>query len=213
MSAVPVPAVVVAGTSDLPSSVAFIFSAEAGPAKATAAPSASVASMVLVMVLSLLTSAMFVSLTTARFRIYSRKRPQRRKIFGQTEARAGPALALNITYTSHTSHKPPGHDGSVNAATNSPCRRFGRRCGLWRLLVADRAADRVGGHRARLHAQPCERTDHLQRRGMFLLPRRPRPARSIKVGRRTCHPLAIRHLLRPEYLARPRRRYRAMDRA
>src|ERR1700744_2702003 len=55
MSAVPVPAEVFGGTSDLPSRVAFIFSAKAGPAKAM--PSASVASMVLVfMVLSRLTS-------------------------------------------------------------------------------------------------------------------------------------------------------------
>src|SRR5262245_49830360 len=57
MSAVPVAALVTGGTSDLPSSVAFILSAKAGPAKATAAPNASVASMVLVMGLSLLSSA------------------------------------------------------------------------------------------------------------------------------------------------------------
>src|SRR5438270_9498457 len=144
-----------------------------------------------------------VSLTTARFRIYSRKRPQRRKIFGQTEARAGPALALNVTGHKHASYKPPGHDGSVNAATNSLGCRRGWRCGLWRLLVADRAADRVGGHGARLHAKPCERTGRLQCRGMFLLPRGAQPARSIKAGRRTCYPLAIWHLLRSEYFARP----------
>ena len=96
------------------------------------------------------------------------------------------------------------------AGLSPPANRLG---GLWRLLVADRAADRVGGHRARLHAKPCERTGRLQCRGMFLLPRCAQPARSIKAGRRTCHPLAIRHLLRSEYFARPRRRYRAMDRA
>src|SRR5699024_12531492 len=57
MSAVPVPALVVAGTSDLPSSFAVSFSAKAGPARATAAPSVSVASKVLFgMVLSPLTS-------------------------------------------------------------------------------------------------------------------------------------------------------------
>src|ERR1700737_1690002 len=58
MSAVPLPALVLAGTWDLPSSVALIFSAKAGPAKATVAPSASVTSMVLVfdMVVSLLAS-------------------------------------------------------------------------------------------------------------------------------------------------------------
>src|SRR5882724_5154503 len=47
MSAVPVAALVLGGTWALPSSVAFIFSAKAGPAKAIAAPSASVTSMVL----------------------------------------------------------------------------------------------------------------------------------------------------------------------
>src|SRR5436309_6295481 len=47
MSAVPVPALAFGGTSALPSSVAFILSAKAGPANATAAANASVASMVL----------------------------------------------------------------------------------------------------------------------------------------------------------------------
>src|SRR5947209_19552267 len=58
MSAVPFPALVLGGTSCLPSRVAFILSAKAGPAKATAAPMASVASVTLVfdMVLSLWTS-------------------------------------------------------------------------------------------------------------------------------------------------------------
>src|SRR5215210_8079583 len=62
MSAVPFAALVFGGTSDLPSSVAFILSAKAGPANAKVAPSASVASMVLVfdMVLSLLTSSLVV---------------------------------------------------------------------------------------------------------------------------------------------------------
>jgi len=55
-SVAPLPALVVA--ADLPSSAAFILSAKAGPAKATAAPSASVASMVFFdMVFSLLTSS------------------------------------------------------------------------------------------------------------------------------------------------------------
>jgi hypothetical protein len=43
-----VPALVLGGTSDLLSRVTFIFSAHAGPAKATVAPSASVASTILV---------------------------------------------------------------------------------------------------------------------------------------------------------------------
>src|SRR6266487_793945 len=47
MSAVPLAALVLGGTWALPSIVAFIFSARAGPAKAIAAPSASVTSMVL----------------------------------------------------------------------------------------------------------------------------------------------------------------------
>src|SRR5262249_2733089 len=53
MSAVPLPALVLAGTSDLPSSDALYLSAKAGPEKATAAANASVAYVVLVMVLSL----------------------------------------------------------------------------------------------------------------------------------------------------------------
>src|SRR2546421_9672681 len=83
MSAVPLPALVFAGTSDLPSSVAFIFSAKAGPANAIAAPSASVASMVLFdMVFSLLTSNVGVSFKTTTFRIYSRNGVERRKFHG-----------------------------------------------------------------------------------------------------------------------------------
>src|ERR1700730_16412096 len=59
MSALPLAGLAFGGTSDLPSSVAFIFSAKAGPAKAMVAPSASVASVVLVfdMVFSLLASS------------------------------------------------------------------------------------------------------------------------------------------------------------
>src|SRR4029450_4182358 len=47
MPAVPVAALVLGGTCALPSSAAFILSAKAGPAKAIAAPSVSVTSMVL----------------------------------------------------------------------------------------------------------------------------------------------------------------------
>src|SRR6267142_475390 len=81
MSALPVAVLVLGGTSDLPSRVAFIFSAKAGPARATVAPSASVASMVLVfdMVLSLLASDDGASLTTTRLRFYSRRWLQRLK--------------------------------------------------------------------------------------------------------------------------------------
>src|ERR1700690_4249919 len=48
MSAAPLPVLALAGTSEGPLRVAFSFSAKAGAAKATVAPSASVASMVLV---------------------------------------------------------------------------------------------------------------------------------------------------------------------
>src|SRR6266436_9799843 len=88
MSALPVAVLVLGGTSDLPSRVAFIFSAKAGPAKATVAPSASVASMVLVfdMVFSLLTSSDGVSLKTMGFRTYSRNRFKGCQIFRQPRA-------------------------------------------------------------------------------------------------------------------------------
>src|SRR5437868_10360809 len=67
-SAVPLPALVFGGTSDLLSSVAFILSAaRAGPAKAIAAPSASVASMVLVIG----SLPVVLSLKTARIQVYS----------------------------------------------------------------------------------------------------------------------------------------------
>src|SRR5579871_3068847 len=53
MSAVPVAALAFGGTSLLPSSVAFIFSANTGPVSSAAAPNANTANMVLVMALSL----------------------------------------------------------------------------------------------------------------------------------------------------------------
>src|ERR1700736_6500900 len=100
MSAVPVPVVVAAGTSDLPSSVAFIFCAKAGPAKATVAPSASVASMVLVfdMVFSLLASSHGVSFKTIRFGIYSRKPPKRLKFWRQSTAEFAVILATAMRW-------------------------------------------------------------------------------------------------------------------
>src|SRR6266852_6871792 len=98
MSAVPLPAVVTAGTSEAPESVAFILSAKAGPAKATVAPSASVASMVLVfgMVLSLLASSDGVGFKTMRFRFYSRNRPKRPKFFRQSVAGIAAGLAIKF---------------------------------------------------------------------------------------------------------------------
>jgi hypothetical protein len=78
------PALVTAGTSALPSSVAFIFSAKAGPAKATVTPIASVASMVLVfdMVFSLLASSDGATFKTLGFRFYSRNELNRFKFSG-----------------------------------------------------------------------------------------------------------------------------------
>src|ERR1700709_149915 len=95
MSAVPVPAEVLAGTSDLPSRAAFILSAKAGPAKASVAASASEASTVFFdMVFSLLTSRDGVKLETVGFRIYSRKRLKRRQIFRQLMAGITAILAM-----------------------------------------------------------------------------------------------------------------------
>src|SRR5882724_2625120 len=96
MSAVPVPVLVVGGTSDLPSSLIVILSAKAGPAKANAAPSASVASMILVfdMVLSLWAPTGGASFKTARLRSYSRTWPYWREIFKHRMARTAGILAV-----------------------------------------------------------------------------------------------------------------------
>src|ERR1700691_3257043 len=96
MSAVPLPALVLAGTSEAPSRVAFIFSAKAGPANATAVPSASVASTILVfdMVLSLWALVDGANFKTAGFRSYSRRRPVSREIFKQLMARPAAILAV-----------------------------------------------------------------------------------------------------------------------
>src|SRR5260370_32828158 len=97
MSAVPLAAVVVGGTSALPSSVAFIFSAKAGPAKAIAAPSAIVASMVLFdMVFSLLTSNDGVSFKTTPFRIYSRNGAERAKFPASLWRKVRPYYPLDL---------------------------------------------------------------------------------------------------------------------
>src|SRR5258708_28795465 len=101
MSAAPLPAVVVGGTSEAPSSVAFILSAKAGPAKAAVAPSASVASTVLVfdMVLSLLAQSEGASFKTTRFRFYSRNRPKRPEFFKQSMAGIAALLAIKFRRT------------------------------------------------------------------------------------------------------------------
>src|ERR1700730_7884508 len=101
MSAVPLPALVLAGTSDALSRVAFIFSAKAGPAKAIAAPSASVASTVLVfdIGLSLLASSHGASLKTTRFRFYSRKWLKRLEFFERSMAGTHAILAVRLKWT------------------------------------------------------------------------------------------------------------------
>src|ERR1700755_1383954 len=97
MSAVPLPALVLAGTSDLPSSVALNLSAKAGPENATAAAKASVAYMVLVMVVSLpVDISDGAKFTTKRSRLYSRNRPLRRNIF--CHPMAGAVQRLIIRY-------------------------------------------------------------------------------------------------------------------
>jgi hypothetical protein len=62
------------------------------------APSASVASMVLVfdMVLSLLASSDGVSFKTMRFRFYSRKPPKRLEFFKQSRAGTAAMLAVRL---------------------------------------------------------------------------------------------------------------------
>jgi hypothetical protein len=76
---VPVAALVLGGTWALPSSAAFILSAKAGPAKAIAAPSVSVTSMVLFDMAFL---PVDVSLKTTIFRIYSRNADNAQKFRG-----------------------------------------------------------------------------------------------------------------------------------
>src|ERR1700730_15457508 len=101
MSAVPLPALVLAGPSAAPSRVAFIFSAKAGPAKAIAAPSASVASMVLVFDIgfSLLASCDGASLKTTRFRFYSQKPLKRLEFFKRSMAGTHAILTVRLKWT------------------------------------------------------------------------------------------------------------------
>src|SRR5580700_9020617 len=116
-----------------------IFSAKAGPVKATAAPSASVASMILVfdMVLSLWTSIDGADLHNSWFSI----------LFPY---KAFLARNFQATYRSnrwHTSREVERIiDGPVNAATNLATKFtwviYGRRHWLCSLLVADGAPGR-----------------------------------------------------------------------
>src|ERR1700733_11988606 len=110
MSAVPLPALVLGGTSDLPSRVAFILSAaKADPAKATAAPSASVASVILVldMVFSLLVS------------IWNNRISDLFPDSARTRLNLIRAIAGILLHTGNSGL--PGDDGLVRAETIFPC--------------------------------------------------------------------------------------------
>src|SRR6476646_8514421 len=103
MSAVPVAALVLGGTSALPSSVAFILSAKAGPANANVAANASDASVVLLdmiflldMAFSLLTANDGVRFKTAFFRIYSRKGRRTRQISWKPFDESAAILSLRV---------------------------------------------------------------------------------------------------------------------
>src|SRR5882757_9489138 len=91
-------------------------------------------------------------------------------------------------------------DGPVNAATNSPSCRHCRRRWLYDFLVADDPGGYPVEFAPRLHAEPGQRYHDVQRRRMFFLPCRARPARSLKARRRARHSIAVRNLLRAEYL-------------
>src|SRR3954452_2193617 len=140
MSAEPFAALVFGGTSELPSSVAFILSARAGPANATVAPNPSITSMVLVfdMVLSLLTLVV-CQLQTMKMRFYSRNRKERSKFSASLWRRYGPYYSAGQVVD----------DGWVNAATNSSadCHSRGS-SGLGALLVANRCPAHVRGQGA-----------------------------------------------------------------
>src|ERR1700745_992193 len=103
--------------------------------------------------------------------------------------------------------------GSTNVATNFPFGCAGWRGGVGRLLVADDACDRRFRGRTSPYAEPRERRDTLHRRWLSLLPCRAWPARSAEARRRPRAAIAVRDLLRSEYLAGFHRRHRAMDRS
>src|SRR6266436_7382522 len=188
MSALPVAVLVLGGTSDLPSRVTFIFSANAGPAKATVAPSASVASMILVFdMVSSCWRQVVVPDSKQRFLGFI-------PVTGLIAPNFQRAHGRNSRHTRHRIET--DRDGSVNVATNfSGCHHRCRRS-LWRVLVANGNPDRVGRYRAVPSAKSCQRTDGIQRRRMFLLSCRARPARSFEARRRARDPVAVRHLLR-----------------
>src|SRR5215207_7160378 len=193
MSAVPLPAAVLAGTSCLPSSVAFILSAKAGPANATAAPIASEASMVLLRIgFSLLTSNNDVSLKTAAFCFYS------------PNGAFGPKFpaGINRDYSHNSLSLVIPDDGSVNAATHLLFGPGARICGARDILVADHPGGRRGERASFLPAQSGQRPRHVQCRRMFFLPCRAQSARSYEARRRARAAFAVRHVLRPEHLAR-----------
>src|SRR6266850_408868 len=159
-----------------------------------AAPSARVASTVLVfdMVLSLLAQTKSASFKTTRFRFYSRDRPERPGIF----------QAVYGWHRGDTSHKVrQGSDGPVNAATNSSRCRCGRRRWHRDVLVANDSGGCPFEFAPRSHAEPGQRPHGIQCRRVFLLPCRAWPARPVEARWRPRHTLAVRDVLRAEYLA------------
>ena len=74
--------------------------------------------------------------------------------------------------------------------------------GVGHLLVADHPGGRCAGFACRLHAEPRQRHHNVQCRWLFLLPRCSQPARSAEAGRRACHAVAVRDVLRSQHLIR-----------
>src|SRR5437899_5659061 len=205
MSAVPLAALVLGGTWALPSSVAFILSARAGPAKAIAAPSANVTSMVLF-------DMVFLPVDIKRpcqpqnndFTNLFPKRRQTPEISWKPLAQSAFILAIEFAVLDY---------GSVNAATNAPwldpCRHRRRR----HLLVADGPGGRCPGLACSPHAEPRQWPHNVQCRRLFRLPCRSQPARSAEARRRACNAVAVRDVLRSQHLVRSHLRHRPVERS
>src|SRR5947199_10299687 len=94
----------------------------------------------------------------------------------------------------------PRDNGLARAETIFLCPPYCRRRRPWYFLVADDPSDDPRERAAGLHARPGQRPHNVQCRWMFLLPRHARPARPHQARRRPRHPLAVRDVLRAEYL-------------
>jgi mono/diheme cytochrome c family protein len=68
--------------------------------------------------------------------------------------------------------------------------------------VADGPGGRCPGFACSPHAEPRQRHHNVQCRRLFLLPCRSQPARSAEAGRRACHAVAVRDVLRSQHLVR-----------